>query len=79
MNKVSISKHMGVFLWKAFFYTFYYFDCGIDLCVSCNHQMIRKTSHLVEREGIMILVAKRADMCINRAGTRLKDHDSFTT
>ena len=73
MNKVSISKYMEVFLWKAFFFTFYNFDCGIDLCDPCNHQMIRKTSHLVEGEGIIIPVAKRAVMCINRAGTSLKD------
>ena len=79
MHKVSINKHMVVFLWKAFFYTFYNFDCGIDLCDPCNQQIIRKTSHLVEAKAIMIPAAKRCDMCISRTGMELKDHDSFMT
>ena len=37
------------------------------------------TSHLVEAKGIMIPASQSADMCISRAGTGLKDHDSFMT
>ena len=32
-----------------------------------------------EVKPVMSMAAWRADMCISRAGMRLKDHDSFMT
>ena len=78
MNKVSINIHVGIFLESFFFFTFYISECGIDLCVPCNHQIII-TCPLVEAKAIMIPAAKRADMCISRTGMGLKDHDSIAT
>ena len=78
MNKVSINIHVGIFLKRLFFFfTFYISECGIDLCVPCNHQIIRRNHHLVEDKAIMLPAVKKADMCISRTGMGMKDHDSF--
>ena len=78
MNKISINIHVGIFLYKAFFFYLLYFLVCIDLCVPCNNQIIRNHP-LVESKAIMIPAAKRADMCISRTGMGLKDHDSIAT
>ena len=77
MNKISINIHVGIFLYKAFFFYLLYFLVCIDLCVPCNHQIIRRNHHLVEDKAIMLPAVKKADMCISRTGMGMKDHDSF--
>ena len=63
---------MWGFFSKGFFFTFYISECGIDLCVPCNHQIII-TCPLVEAKAILIPAARRADMCISRTGMGQKD------